>query len=133
MKFLIIFKRIVCVTVVFIMFHTTSLNAMDSVESTKSYSNDSLNCMLQSAIGGFSGIVGVAMVMRGIFLSLNIPYPYSLDHNVVISINKQSDPEKLKQEEKENCKKGIMLSACGALMCIGGWFALSHNLNASNN
>lgn len=83
-----------------------------------------LNHHLQNLLGLFTGVAGIATITRGFFLTLDVPYPYSFNKNIIIAINKSQNEQTGMDKEKAYIKKGLLLTLCGALMVLGGWYIL---------
>jgi hypothetical protein len=77
-----------------------------------------INFMAIHALSATAGYIGLNSIARGLFLAINVPYPF--DKNVVFSGRYEEDSEFI----RENIKKGGIVSLFGALMLAAGVIGL---------
>jgi hypothetical protein len=80
-----------------------------------------INFLAIHALSATAGYIGLNLIARGLFLALNIPYPF--DKNIVISCKQDEDAEYVAL----NRQKGGLVSVFGAVMLAAGIFGIKYS------
>jgi hypothetical protein len=82
-----------------------------------------INFLAIHALSATAGYIGLNSITRGIFLALNIPYPF--DKNIIISCKQDEDAEFVTL----NRQKGGLVSIFGAVMLAAGIFGIKYSFD----